>query len=86
LEQLTVRGFDQELERRLRNLAREEGISLSRAALRLLRRGAGIEEPASTDRVGTELDEFIGDWSHEEERAFLRAVEATETVDSDLWK
>lgn len=86
MDRLTVRGFDEELERRLRNLAREEGISLSRAALRLLRRGAGIEETASTGRVGSELDEFIGDWSREEERAFLRAVEATETVDSDLWK
>lgn len=71
----------------MRHLAQEEGISLNRAALRLLRRGAGLEESAATDRrVGHTLEEFIGDWSRKEERAFLQAIEATERVDPDLWK
>jgi len=37
VKQLTVRGFDKELERRLRDVARTKGVSLNQAALILLR-------------------------------------------------
>lgn len=53
MKQLTVRGFDDELTRRIRQLASRKGISLNRAALRLLRRGAGLGEPdGGPDIVG----------------------------------
>ncbi len=42
MNELTVRGFDKELERRLRQVAKEQGVSLNRAALILLREGAGL--------------------------------------------
>ena len=37
MKQLTIRGFDDELIRRIRAVAREEGLSLNQAVLRLLR-------------------------------------------------
>ena len=85
--QLTVRGFDPELERRLRDLARRRDISLSRAALLLMRWGAGMEhsEPESSG-VGNSLDEWIGDWSADEEREFLVNVAVFEQIDEDLWQ
>ena len=45
MNQLTVRGFDKGLERRLRQVARDRGVSLNRAALILLREGAGLGAP-----------------------------------------
>ena len=42
MKQLTVRGFDDELSECIRREAEREGISLSKAALGLLRRGAGL--------------------------------------------
>ena len=42
MKQLTVRGFDDELSECIRREAEQEGISLSKAALRLLRQGAGL--------------------------------------------
>ena len=47
MKQLTIRGFDPELEAALRKLAREERISLSRAAIRLLRSAAGVAPRAT---------------------------------------
>ena len=44
LNQITVRGGDDELSACLRRLAKREGLSLNQAALRLLRRGAGLAE------------------------------------------
>lgn len=88
MRQLTIRGFDKELERRLRELARREKLSLNQAALRLLRRGARLDEPTagSTHVVGSSLDAFIGTWTAAEARAVERATEDLERVDPNLWR
>ena len=46
MNQLTVRGFDDELAERIRRLAKRDGTSLNQAALKLLRKGAGLADPA----------------------------------------
>jgi len=87
MKQLTIRGFDAGLEARLERLARERGLSLNKAALLLMRRGAGLtEEGAELQTVGSSLDEFIGSWDPEREREVLQAVEAFERIDEDLWR
>lgn len=86
IRQLTVRGFDRELERRLREEARRGDLSLNRAALRLLRRGAGLEAPTTASRVGTALDHLMGTWSEDDARAMAAATRAFERVDEELWK
>lgn len=86
MTQLTIRGFDEELERRLRRLAQTEKLSLNKAALLLMRRGAGIDcAKDRRDVVGPALDEFIGVWSKEEEDEFLEAVRVFEEVDESFW-
>lgn len=87
MNQLTIRGFDDELRHRIEGLARERGISLNRAAVLLIRRGAGLEDSsAQFHGIGDGLDEFIGSWSQAEEAAFLASIEATEQVDDELWR
>lgn len=86
MKQLTIRGLDDRLERCLREMAMEQRISLNRAALALMRRGAGLSDRSeSTDRVGSTLDKFIGVWSDEDEAELLRAVEPLEQIDPELW-
>ena len=85
--QLTVRGFDEPLERRLREVARQHGVSLNRAALHLLRKGAGLRpEATKADVVGDSLDRLIGSWSETEAEEFLEAVSAFERVDQSFWR
>lgn len=89
MKQLTLRGFDPDLERCLESLARKRSLSLNRAALLLMRRGAGLEptheDPGTASRVGPALDRFIGVWSEDEEREFLRSIKALDEVDPELW-
>ena len=86
MDQLTVRGFGDELGAVMRRLAAREKISLNQAALRLLRRGAGlsedVEQPAT---VGTSLDRLIGSWSAEEAEEFEAALADLEAIDEDAW-
>jgi len=96
LNQLTIRGFDEQLEQRLRGLAESRQISLNRAAILLMRRGAGLAEPgtatrnapvpgASEARVGHALDRFMGVWTAEEAAEFMHSIEWLDQIDPEMW-
>ena len=87
MRQLTIRGFDEELERRIRQLASREGISLNRAVLKLLRRGAGLGESYDKPEiVGDSLDHLIGTWSAEQAAEIDRALEDFSRIDEEMWR
>ena len=93
MNQLTVRGFDDELDAIMRSLARQEGISLNQAALRLLRKGAGLTNDDLTDHrpdnpnaIGDGLDDLFGAWSRDEAESFNAALKVFDTVDEAAWR
>ncbi|WP_420636072.1 hypothetical protein [Candidatus Palauibacter sp.] len=53
MKQLTVRGLGDDLTSAIRRLANRDGTSLNRAAVKLLRRGAGLEDGQAADTVGS---------------------------------
>lgn len=85
MNQLTIRGFDDELADYIRNLARQEGISLNRAVMRLVRRGANLDAP-DADVVGSSLDHLMGTWTVEEADAVDRALRDFSRIDEAMWK
>lgn len=87
MTQLTIRGFDEQLEKEIRRVAEREGLSLNQAVLRLLRRGAGIgeERPPHADRIGDSLDHLAGTWSDAEARAMAEVEGSFEQIDAELW-
>ena len=87
MKQLTVRGFDDKLAEAIRQLARRDGTSLNQAALKLLRRGAGLPDGKGDGRnIGSALDDLFGSWSQQEADEFDRALEVFETVDESAWR
>ena len=87
MNQITVRGFDDELSASLRRLAKREGISLNMAALRLLRRGAGLTEGSGqADTVGAAFDQLIGSWTQADADGMEAALEEFETIDEAAWR
>lgn len=85
MNQLTIRGFDDELATYVQDLARREGISLNRAVMRLLRRGAELDE-GNADVVGSSLDHLMGTWPTEEADRIDRALEDFARIDEAMWK
>ena len=87
MHQLTIRGFDDELRERIHQLARREGISLNRAVLKLLRRGAGLgERNDRSEVVGDSLDHLIGTWTADEAVEMNQALEDLSRIDDEMWK
>ena len=84
--QLTLRGLDRPLQQQIRTLARRERISLNKAALRLLEKGAGTGTRQVNDRIGHSLDHLIGTWSEAEAKKFLASIQSCEQIDEELWE
>ena len=79
MNQLTVRGLGNDLADRIKGLARREGTSLNQTALKLLRKGIGLEEASEgTDTVGSSLDHLIGTWTQAEADELDAALEVFE--------
>ena len=87
MNQLTVRGFDDELSERIRRLAKRDGTSLNQAALKLLRKGAGLADPAQkADTIGSALDHLIGSWSDDEAAELDAVLQEFEVIDEGAWQ
>ena len=86
MNQLTVRGFDDELADRVQQLAKGQGISLNQAALKLLRKGAGLtNSTGDADTVGSSLDHLIGTWTAAEADEMDSALKEFEVIDESIW-
>jgi hypothetical protein len=83
--QITIRGLSPELEQRIRKLATEEQISLNKAALKLLMKGAGLGEGQKTV-IGQDLDHLFGTWKESDAKEFLESIKCCEQIDEDFWK
>ena len=87
MEQLTVRGFGDDLAERIRRLAIREGKSLNQTVLKLLRKGAGLRnDSGDSDRVGSSLDHLIGTWTKAEADEMDAALEEFEKIDGSVWE
>ena len=88
MNQLTIRGFDDELKESIWGLAEREGISLNRAAVKLLKRGAGLMDGGKgRGKVGNSLDHLIGTMSREEADELEAIIEEQfERIDEDIWQ
>ena len=89
MKQTTLRGIDQSLDRRLREEARRQGLSLNRTILRLLRQATGLaksSEPSPGRQRFADLDGLIGTWSEDEADEFDRALQHLRQIDAEIWR
>ena len=86
MKQLTIRGLGDELTQAIRRLANRDGTSLNRAAVKLLRRGAGLDRREGRDTVGSSLDHLIGTWSDAQADEIEKALRHFETIDEAMWE
>ncbi len=82
---MTLRGIDETLAQALKELARNQGVSLNTLALRLIREATGVDKRKRT-LVHHDLDALAGTWSEGDELSFLAATRSLEAIDEDLWK
>lgn len=82
---MTLRGIDEALAQTLKELARNQGISLNALALRLIREATGIDKRKRTV-LHYDLDTLAGTWCKEDEEAFQASTGQLENIDEEMWK
>ena len=87
MNQITIRGLNDDLARAIRYVAQRDGTSLNNAALKLLEIGAGFSSGESQQQViCSSLDHLIGNWSAGEAAEFDAALEYFEAMDGTAWR
>ena len=91
MKSLTLNELDEYLVARIRQEAERHGITEEQAALKLLRKGAELDEKlddqaTSNGKIGNSLDEFFGTWTEEEAAEFDAAIAELRVIDEAMWR
>lgn len=79
--QYTIRGIPRDVDRALRQRARQSGKSLNETAIDMLREGLRIN---GSQRERHEFDDLIGSWV--EDPAFEEAMADQDRIDEGMWR
>jgi hypothetical protein len=83
MSQITLRKLPEELETRLRALARESHTSLNKTIISVLLKALGL---AQESRKKRDLDDLSGTWSASEAEEFDKSTAIFEQIDPEVWR
>lgn len=86
MKQITIRGISEDVEKAVRKEAGKKNLSLNKALLSLIEKGAGVRAEAGKKAVYHDLDRFCGVWQAEEASAFEKTLGRQRKIDEGLWK
>jgi hypothetical protein len=84
MAQITLRGIDPEIERKIRMMARKSGKSLNRVVLDIIYQHTGINEKSKKPAADS-LKKLAGGWSEKDELEFLESIKPCEQIDEEMW-
>lgn len=87
MQQLTLRGFDDELEKSIRSEAKRRNLSLNQVVIDALRKAFGLtEKTRGYGQIGRSLDHLAGRMTAENAEEVLDGIAHLEQIDESLWK
>ena len=84
MTQITLRGIDPELERKIRMLAKKTGRSLNRVILDMIHTSAGLNRKDKSYPAES-LRKLAGGWSEEDAEKFFESIKLFEQIDEEMW-
>ena len=84
--QVTLRDLDPRVLAEIQRLAHAEGLSINKAAAKMLKVGAGIQDAPASRLIGKAVDRFVGSLSTAQAGKLTQSLRSVERVDEELWK
>jgi len=84
MKSITIHGLDGPLDKRIREKARQMGLSLNKTIKKLLAESVGLQEPDQKDHREDFLDLF-GIWTKEEADQFNKSIQEMREIDLRDW-
>lgn len=84
MKALTLRGFDEELERALKQRAEQVGTSMNVTIINILREMFGLTKKKYKTEYH-DLDHLAGTWAKEDQIEFEQNTASFSKIDKDMW-
>ena len=84
MTQITLRGIDPGIERKIRMMAKESGKSLNRVVLDIIHEHSGYNKKNKKPAADS-LRKLAGGWSEEDASAFMESIKPCEQIDEEMW-
>ncbi len=84
MPQITLRGMDPEVERKIRRIAKMSGKSLNRVILEMIYKYAGLNKEHKKPAAAS-LRKLAGGWSAKDAAEFLESIKSCEQIDEEMW-
>jgi hypothetical protein len=85
MAQITLRGIDPEIEKKIRRMARQTGKSLNRIILDMIYQYNGFMKRGKRPPADS-LRKLAGGWSEQEASEFMESIKSCEQIDEDMWR
>ena len=85
MNQITLRGIDNEVEKKIRRMARKKGTSINKVILDLIHQSAGAKHCGGKP-LGESLRKLAGTWTKKQATDFMDSIRSCEQIDEAMWK
>jgi hypothetical protein len=85
MNQITLRGIDDEVEKKIRRMAREKGTSVNKVLLDLIHQQAGAKHRRGKP-IGESIRKLAGTWTKKQAANFMESIKSCEQIDETMWK
>jgi len=85
MSQITLIGIDEEVEKKIRRMARQKGKSLNKVILDMIYQHTGLKKKSQEPRGGS-LRKLAGGWSQKQAETFFESIKSCEQIDEAMWK
>ena len=85
MSQITLRGIDNETEKKIRREARKQGKSLNKVILEMIGQHGG-QKNKKKDLPANSLRKLAGGWSQKEADKLLESIKSCEQIDETMWE
>lgn len=84
MTQITLRGMDPEVERKVRRIAKKSGDSLNRVILDMLYQYTGLNKKDKRPPAYS-LRKLAGGWSEQDASKFMESIKSCSQIDEEMW-
>lgn len=82
--QITLRGLDPEIEKKVRMISKTTNKSINRVIQEIIYEQSGFNQ--KRNKASNSLRKLAGGWSEEDASEFFETVKPCEQIDEDMWK
>ena len=85
MTQITLRGIDDEVEKKIRRMAKQKGTSVNKVILELIHEQAGSKHKRR-EAMSESLRKLAGTWTKEQAEDFMESIKSCEQIEEAMWK